>query len=91
MWEGVINGEKRYIFPFQEEADIMFNSSLPYEIGVLKKYAEKSLTEIEEDSPLFPAAKRLIDFLSYFLPIREREIPPTSILREFIGNSSFRY
>jgi uridine kinase len=91
VWEKVIKGEKEYIFPFQEEANIMFNSSLPYEIGVLKKHAEKALKEVKEGEGCYSKAERLTDMLSYFLPIKEREIPPTSILREFIGNSSFRY
>lgn len=91
IWNKVMIGEKEYIFPFQEKADIMFNSSLPYEIGVLKKHTEKALKEIKKGDNYYSEAERLINILSYFLPIKEREIPPTSILREFIGNSSFRY
>jgi len=90
IWKKVVSAEKEYIFTFQGQADIMFNSSLPYEIGVLKKYAEPLLRKVREDDPGHPEAARLLDFLGYFRPIEGDEIPPTSILREFIGNSSFR-
>ena len=91
MWQNVVLGEKKYIFPFQEESDIMFNSSLAYEFGVLKKYAEEALNKVPEDDSSYPESKRLLDFLSYSLPIDDHEISPTSILREFIGKSSFTY
>jgi len=90
-WKKVVNGENKYIFPFQEEADIMFNSSLVFEFGVLKKYAVKYLGEVPESSPAFPDAARLKEFLKYFLTIPDRPVPSNSILREFIGGSSFKY
>ena len=77
------------IFPFQEEADIMFNSSLVYELGVLKKMSENILGEIDSSYPEYSEAKRLTEFLGYFLPISHKEIPLNSILREFIGGSCF--
>mgnify|MGYP000179699312 CR=1 FL=1 len=91
MWKKVISGEKKYIFPFQEESNIMFNSSLAYEFGVLKKHAEEALKKVPKGDSVYPESKRLMDFLSYFLQVDEAEIPPTSILREFIGKSSFTY
>lgn len=91
MWKKVVDGEKRYIFPYQEKSRVMFNSSLVYEIGVLKKYAEKYLKTVSAKDPQYPEADRLLYFLSYFLPISDNEVPPTSMLREFIGNSSFIY
>ncbi len=90
-WESVKKGENKNIFPFQEQADIMFNSALLYEFGVLKKYAEPLLRKIPENRPEYSEATRLIKFLSYFLPISDKEIPPTSILREFLEGSSFIY
>ncbi|SDY24737.1 nucleoside kinase [Tindallia californiensis] len=90
MWPSVRRGEEAYIFPFQEDADVMFNSALFYELSVLKKYAEPLLRQIDRDSPQFPEAKRLLKFLSYFVVLEnEDDIPKTSILREFIGNGAF--
>ena len=90
MWDKVREGEEKYIFPFQERADVMFNSSLLYEIAVLKKYAYSMLAVIEEDSPYYVRARRLVKFLNYFRDCDvENEIPPTSILREFIGGCTF--
>ncbi|HEX9063022.1 MAG TPA: nucleoside kinase, partial [Clostridia bacterium] len=88
-WPSVRRGEDKNIFPFQEEADIMFNSSLIYELGVLKTVAEPLLTQIDNSEPEYSEAKRLIEFLSYFLPICEKEIPSNSIIREFVGGSCF--
>ncbi len=88
-WPSVRRGEKRNIFPFQEEADIMFNSALIYELGVLKPFAEPLLAEIDNSYEEYSEAKRLIEFLSYFLPVEPDEIPSNSILREFIGGSCF--
>ena len=88
-WPSVRRGEDRNIFPFQEEADIMFNSSLMYELGVLKVFAEPLLTEVDSSHPEYSEAKRLLEFLSYFLPLDSKEIPANSILREFIGGSCF--
>jgi len=88
-WPSVRRGEKRNIFPFQEEADVMFNSALAYELGVLKSFAEPLLAEIDRSMPEYSEAKRLLEFLSYFLPIESKEIPLNSIIREFIGGSIF--
>lgn len=89
MWESVKAGELKNIFKFQEEADAMFNSSLVYELGVLKKYAEPLLKEIKPDSPLYSEAKRLLTMLKYFKSIPDNNIPIKSLLREFIGGSVF--
>lgn len=89
MWESVRRGEEKYIFPYQEEADVMFNSSLVYEIAVLKPYIEPLLATVSYDSPQFSEAKRLYEFLNYFLPIEADEIPINSIMREFIGGGCF--
>lgn len=90
QWASVRRGEEKNIFPFQEEADIMFNSALVYELAVLKKYAEPLLNEIEENEPEYSEAKRLLKFLSYFTSIDDdKYIPQTSILKEFIGGSCF--
>lgn len=88
MWENVRRGEEKYIFPFQENADAMFNSSLIYELGVLKKYVVPLIEEIKEDSEFYPERQRLLKFLSYFRSIENEDmIPNTSILKEFIGGS----
>lgn len=89
MWDSVRRGEEQYIFPFQEEADIMFNSALIYELAVLKQYAEPLLFEIDKDCSEYVEAKRLLKFLDYFLPVPSEEIGKNSILREFIGGSCF--
>lgn len=89
MWPSVRRGEERNIFPFQEDADIMFNSALIYELGVLKKYAEPLLAKITPEEAAYVEAKRLLNFLSYFELIGDGEIPPNSILREFTGSSCF--
>ena len=89
LWPSVRRGEEKNIFPFQEQADVMFNSSLIYELGVLKTYAIPLLSEIRPDQPQYSESRRLIEFLSYFLNIDSDEIPPNSILREFIGGSCF--
>lgn len=89
MWESVKAGELKNIFKFQEEADAMFNSSLVYELGVLKKYAEPLLQEIKPESPLYSEAKRLLTMLKYFKSIPDNYIPIKSLLREFIGGSVF--
>lgn len=90
-WPSVRRGEERWIFPFQENADSTFNSSLIFELGVMKDYGEAILREVPNDSPEYAEAYRLRRFLGYFLPIGEKSIPPTSLLREFLGGSSFRY
>jgi len=89
VWPSVRRGEERNIFPFQEEADVMFNSALIYELGVLRGCAEGLLERIGPESPLHPEANRLLNFLRYFEPIAEDEIPANSILREFVGHSCF--
>lgn len=90
QWPSVRRGEEKNIFPFQEEADVMFNSAMVHELAVLKKHAQPLLLEIDETKPEYAEAKRLLKFLSYFKSIDdEKQIPPTSILREFIGGSSF--
>lgn len=89
LWKSVRRGEEQNIFPFQEEADVMFNSALFYELGVLKKYIEPLLRQVQPCSKYYPEAKRLLKFLSYFVVIHDEEnIPKTSILREFIGGST---
>ena len=90
LWDNVVKGTEKYIFPYQENADVIFNSALVYELGVIKKYAEPIIEEIGEDSKFYAERQRLLKFLSYFLPIEdETAIPSTSILREFIGGSCF--
>jgi uridine kinase len=91
MWPSVRRGEKTWIFPFQEEANIAFNSALDYELAVLKPFAEPLLAEVKPKDPQYAEARRLQDFLGSFLGIAHDLIPPTSILREFIGKSGFRY
>jgi uridine kinase len=90
-WQSVRQGEEKHIFPFQEEADTMFNSALLYELAVLKPFAEPILLEVQANQPEYAEAVRLLDFFSYFKPLKPTEIPPTSILREFLGGSSFIY
>lgn len=90
MWDSVRRGEERNIFPYQEEADVMFNSALLYELAVLKQYAEPLLYSVPRDSKEYPEAKRLLKFLDYFLGVGSERIPQNSILREFVGGSCFR-
>ena len=90
-WPSVRRGEQKHIFPYQENADVMFNSSLFYEIAVIRSKVEPILREVPDTVPEFGEAKRLLKFLDNFTPISPEEIPPTSILREFIGGSSFKY
>ncbi|MGL5477583.1 MAG: nucleoside kinase, partial [Clostridium sp.] len=89
MWPSIKRGEKKNIFGYQEEADDMFNSTLVYELGVLKPYALKELQKIEKDSPVYNEATRLIEFLNFFKEIPMDKVPENSILREFIGGSCF--
>jgi uridine kinase len=90
-WASVRAGESRYIFPFQEDANVIFNSALSYEHALLKPYAERFLAEVPRSHPSFMEASRLVRFFSLFLPILPQEVPHNSILREFIGGSTFRY
>lgn len=88
-WQSVRNGEESYIFPFQEEADVMFNSALIYELSVLKQFAEPLLFGIPSTSPEYVEAKRLLKFLDYFLGVNTEDIPNNSLVREFVGGSCF--
>ncbi|MCH5218487.1 MAG: nucleoside kinase [Muribaculaceae bacterium] len=90
-WPSVQRGEERWIFPFQENADALFNSSLIFEIGVMKPYAEPLLHSVAHNVEQYAEAYRLLKLLSYFVPIEARQIPTTSLLREFLGGSSFTY
>lgn len=90
-WPSVRRGEEKNIFPHQENADVMFNSAMLYELAVLKKYLEPLLKTIPENQPEFAEALRLLKFMGYFKTIDDEEIPPTSLIREFLGGSSFSY
>ena len=90
-WQSVRRGEDKWIFPYQENADATFNSSLLFELAVMKNYAEPLLRSVPHSTPEYAEAFRLRALLSYFLPLSERDIPSTSLLREFLGGSSFHY
>ena len=90
QWDSVRRGEEKNIFPYQESADIFFNSAIPYEIAVLKVYVEPLLFQVTEDDPGYPEARRLLKFLDYFIAIPSTDVPKNSILREFIGGGCFR-
>lgn len=90
-WPSVRSGEERNIFPYQENADVMFNSALIYELAVLKKYAEPLLKAVPESLEEYSETNRLLKFLGYFKHLDDSEIPPTSLIREFLGGSSFQY
>jgi len=89
IWPSVLRGERKYIFPFQEEADVMFNSALVYELAVLKPFVEPLLFKIDKSYPAYREAKKLIKFMNGFLSINDKYIPQNSIIREFIGGSCF--
>ncbi len=89
LWDSVVRGEEKNIFPFQEDADAMFNSAMIYEIGVLKGYAKPLLEKIEKESPYYNYARRMLDLLQYFEVIDPTTVPQNSIIREFIGGSCF--
>ena len=89
VWDSVRLGEEKNIFPYQEEADVMYNTALIYELPILKHYAEPMLYGVPQDSPHYAEAKRLIKFLSYILGLDSEAVPPNSLLREFIGGSCF--
>ncbi|MBM4395222.1 MAG: nucleoside kinase [Deltaproteobacteria bacterium] len=91
MWPKVRAGEERWIFPFQDRADRVFNSTLVYEQAALKVFAERYLMEVPEDEPAFAEAARLVEFLDLFVPVFADDVPATSILREFLGGSAFDY
>lgn len=90
-WPSVRRGEEKWIFPFSENADATFNSSLIFELGVMKNYADPILRDVPRDDEAYAEAYRLLRLLSYFEPIPADQIPTTSLLREFLGGSSFRY
>ncbi|MCM1482923.1 MAG: nucleoside kinase [Muribaculaceae bacterium] len=90
-WPSVRRGEEKWIFPYQENADSTFNSSLLFELGVMKERGEEILKRVPHDVPEYAEASRLSRFLSYFTPISEEFVPSTSLLREFLGGSSFKY
>ena len=90
MWPSVRRGEEENIFPFQEEADVMFNSALIYELAILKLYAEPILFGIDRECPEYVEAKRLLKFLDYFIGVSPEEVPRNSIIREFVGGSYFK-
>jgi uridine kinase len=91
QWKSVCEAEDQWIFPFQETADVMFNSALNIEFAVLRTHAEVILSSVPKNCPEYAEAHRLMKFIHYFLPISDKEIPPTSIMREFVGGSSFKY
>jgi uridine kinase len=90
MWPSVRRGENDNIFPFQEEADVMFNSALIYELAILKQYAEPALFGMDRDCPEYMEAKKILKFLDYFIGVSSEEVPKNSILREFVGGSCFK-
>lgn len=90
-WPSVRRGEEKWIFPYQENADAMFNTALLFELGVIKQQAEPLLEAVREDCPEHSEAYRLLKFLKYLFPINNKQLPPTSLLREFLGGSSFKY
>ena len=91
QWKNVLESEDQWISPFQETADVMFNSALNIEFAVLRPHAEIILASVPKNCPEYSDAHRLLKFIRYFIPISDTEIPPTSIMREFVGGSSFKY
>jgi uridine kinase len=91
QWKNVCEAEDKWIFPFQETADVMFNSALNIEFAVLRTHAEIILASVPRNCPEYAEAHRLMKFIHFFLPVSDKEIPPTSIMREFLGGSSFKY
>ena len=90
-WASVNRGEEKNIFPYQEEADKIFNTSLIYELSALKNIAEKVLSEITPDEEEYAEASRLLNMLKYFEPIPKKEVPTNSLLKEFLGGGNFKY
>ena len=90
-WKNVCMAEDKWIFPYQETADVMFNSALTIEFAILRSHAEVILASVQKNCPEYSEAHRLLKFLHFFLPVSDKEIPPTSIMREFVGGSSFKY
>lgn len=91
QWKNVCEAEEQWIFPFQETADVMFNSALNIEFAVLRTHAELILAQVPRNCPEYAEAHRLLKFIHFFIPVSDKEIPPTSIMREFVGGSSFKY
>ena len=91
QWPSVCDGEENWISPYQERADVMFNSALNIEFAVLRNHAEPILASVPRNCPEYSEAHRLLKFLHYFTAVSDKEIPPTSIMREFVGGSSFKY
>ncbi len=91
QWKNVCEAEEQWIFPYQETADVMFNSALNIEFAVLRTHAELILSSVPKNCAEYAEAHRLLKFIHYFIPISDKEIPPTSIMREFVGGSSFKY
>ena len=91
QWKNVCDAEDKWIFPFQESADAMFDSALNIEFAVLRTHAEIILASVPKNCPEYSEAHRLMKFIHFFLPVSDKEIPPTSIMREFVGGSSFKY
>ena len=91
LWNNVRRGEDKWIFPYQENADAMFNSALLFELAVLKEHAIPILNRVPQNCPEYSEAYRLRRFLQYFVPVQDKDLPPTSLLREFLGGSSFNY
>ena len=91
QWKNVLEAENQWIFPYQESADAMFNSALNIEFAVLRTHAEIILSSVPKNCPEYSEAHRLLKFIHFFLPVSDKEIPPTSIMREFVGGSSFKY
>lgn len=90
MWNSVRRGEEENIFPYQETADVFFNSALLYELAVLKLYAQPLLFQVPQEHPQYEEAKRLLKFLDYFIGVPSDDVPHNSILREFVGGGCFR-
>ena len=91
QWPKVRAAEDKWIYPFQENADVMFNSAYLIEFAVLRNHAEPILSGIPKNCPEYSEAHRLLKFIHFFTPVSDKEIPPTSLLREFVGGSSFKY
>ena len=91
QWKNVCEAEDKWIFPYQESADVMFNSALNIEFAVLRTHAELILSSVPKNCDEYSEARRLLKFLHYFIPVSDKEIPPTSIMREFVGGSSFKF
>ena len=91
QWPKVCEAEEKWISPYQEDADVMFNSAYLLEFAVLRNHAVPILSGIPKNCPEYAEAHRLLKFINYFVPVSDKEIPPTSLLREFLGGSSFKY